>query len=51
MKTADEAFQANDRYLGRLLVFRKGAYVAGFVNLSADAPAGKAAQALAAAIP
>ena len=51
MKTADEAFQANDRYLGRLLVFRKGAYVAGFVNLSADAPAGKAGQALAAAIP
>jgi hypothetical protein len=33
-KTADDAFQANDRYLGRLLIFRKGAYVAGFVNLT-----------------
>ena len=51
MKTADEAFQANDRYLGRLLIFRKGAYVAGFVNLTADAPAAKSAQVLAAAIP
>lgn len=34
VKTADEGFQANDRYLGRLILFRKGAYVAGFVNLS-----------------
>jgi hypothetical protein len=50
-KTADEAFQANDRYLGRVLVFRKGAYVAGFVNITAEAPAAKAAQSLASAIP
>jgi hypothetical protein len=51
MKTADDAFRANDRYLGGLYMFRKGPYVAGFVNLSAEAPASQAAQALAAAIP
>jgi hypothetical protein len=27
---ADEAFQATDRYLGRLCVFRKGRYIAGY---------------------
>ncbi len=27
---ADEAFQANDKYLGRLAFFRKGRYIAGF---------------------
>jgi hypothetical protein len=51
MKTADEAFQANDRYLGRLLMFRKGPYVAGFVNLSEGSAGVKAAQALLAAVP
>lgn len=29
----DEAFQASDRYLGRVLFFRKGALVAGFANV------------------
>ena len=51
VKMADEGFQANDRYLGRLLVFRKGPYVAGFVNLSEGAPCIEAANALSAAIP
>jgi hypothetical protein len=46
-----ETFQGNDRYLGRLVMFRKGAYIAGFVNLTADAPADKVANALSAAIP
>ncbi len=49
--TADESFQANDRYLGRLVIFRKGPYLAGFVNLTAGAPVAKSAQTLAAAIP
>ena len=33
VELADEAFQANDRYLGRLLIFRKGVMVAGFANI------------------
>jgi hypothetical protein len=44
----DEGFQANDKYLGRLLFFRKGAHVAGFANLSDGYDPAKAAQALAA---
>jgi hypothetical protein len=31
----DEAFQATDQYLGRLLVFRKGRYIAGYA-ITAD---------------
>jgi hypothetical protein len=33
-KIGDEAFQAADRYLGRLCIFRKGRYVAGYGNLA-----------------
>jgi hypothetical protein len=51
VKIADEAFQGNDRYLGRLIVFRKGAYVGGFVNLGETAPGDECAKAFAAAIP
>ncbi|HEY3838909.1 MAG TPA: DUF6599 family protein [Bryobacteraceae bacterium] len=51
VKTADEAFQADDRYLGHLVMFRKGPYVAGFVNLSEGTPAVQAAGAFCAAIP
>jgi hypothetical protein len=43
-KLADESFQANDKYLGTLVMFRKGAYVAGFVNLTDSARSTKAAQ-------
>jgi hypothetical protein len=32
-KVADEAFEANDRYLGRLCMFRKGRYIGGFTGL------------------
>ena len=32
----DEAFSAQDPYLGRVLVFRKGARVAGVANVAAD---------------
>ena len=31
---ADEAFEATDRYLGRLCFFRKGRYIAGFAGLA-----------------
>jgi len=31
-RVADEAFQFNDRYLGRLCFFRKGRYIAGYSN-------------------
>ena len=48
---ADEAFQANDKYLGRLLFFRKGVHVGGFANLVEGFDATKPAQALAARIP
>ncbi|MBS1874355.1 MAG: hypothetical protein JSU00_14155 [Acidobacteria bacterium] len=46
----DEGFQATDKYLGRLIVFRKGAYVAGFANLKDGFDGAPAAKALAAGI-
>jgi hypothetical protein len=42
----DEAFSAQDPYLGRLLVFRKGARVAGVANVAADADPSALAKAL-----
>lgn len=38
---ADEGFQANDKYLGRMAVFRKGRYLGGYANLGEgqDGPA------------
>ncbi len=33
-QVGDEAFQANDKYLGRLVFFRKGAYLAGFAGIA-----------------
>ena len=47
----DEAFQATDKYLGRLLFLRKGNHVAGFANLAEGFDATKAAQALASRMP
>jgi hypothetical protein len=47
----EEAFQATDKYLGRLLFFRKGAHVAGFANLNEGFDASKAAQALVSRMP
>jgi hypothetical protein len=35
-QVGDEAWQVNDKYLGRMCVFRKGKYLAGFSNLPAD---------------
>jgi hypothetical protein len=34
-QVGDEAWQVNDKYLGRMCVFRKGKYLAGFSNLPA----------------
>ena len=42
----DEAFSAQDQYLGRLLVFRKGARVAGVANVAAGAEPAALAKAL-----
>jgi hypothetical protein len=47
----DEAFGAEDRYLGKLLVFRKGPRVAGVSNVAPDADATPLAKALAARLP
>jgi hypothetical protein len=47
----DEAFQATDRYLGGLYVFRKGPYIAGFANLKPETDGAPLAAALASRIP
>ncbi|MGO9095249.1 MAG: DUF6599 family protein [Bryobacteraceae bacterium] len=51
VKIADEAFEATDRYLGRLCIFRKGRYIAGFAGLAEGQPALPPSMALAARIP
>jgi hypothetical protein len=48
---ADGGFTASDRYLGGLLVFRKGPHVAGFAKLAADFDAVAVAESLAANLP
>jgi hypothetical protein len=47
----DEAFQADDRYLGRLSIFRKGRYVGGYANVAAGQDPAALAAALAARVP
>lgn len=47
----DEGLEATDKYLGHLLFFRKGAYVAGLTNLAEDFDAAKVAEEFAARIP
>ena len=47
----DEAFSAQDQYLGRLLVFRKGARVAGVANVPAGSDPSTLAKALAGRLP
>jgi hypothetical protein len=46
-----EAFSAQDQYLGSLLVFRKGARVAGVANVAAGSDAAPLAKALAGRLP
>jgi hypothetical protein len=47
----DEAFSAQDQYLGRLLVFRKGARVAGVANVATGSDPAPLAKALAGRLP
>jgi hypothetical protein len=47
----DEAFQATDRYLGGLYVFRKGQFIGGFANLKPETDGAPLAKALAGQIP
>jgi hypothetical protein len=47
----DEAFGAQDQYLGHLLVFRKGTRVAGVVNIAPDGDATPLAKAFAGRLP
>jgi hypothetical protein len=50
-KLGDEAFLATDQYLGRLYIFRKGRYVAGYGNLAEGQDGAALAAALAKRIP
>jgi len=44
VKIGDEALQVEDRYLGRLCIFRKGRYIGGYANVADDSdPAALAA--------
>jgi hypothetical protein len=49
-KIADQSFQATDKYLGRICIFRKGAYIGGYAISDATDPVPLAAQ-LAAKLP
>jgi len=51
VRVADEAFQADDQYLGGLCVFRKGRYLGGFANMPDAKDAANQAAALAERIP
>ena len=50
VQLGDEAFEATDRYLGRLCFFRKGRYVGGFANVDESTDIVAAAKALASKI-
>jgi hypothetical protein len=50
-KIADEGFQVTDPYLGRLCIFRKGLYVAGYGNVADGQDGAALATALAGRIP
>lgn len=47
----DEGFETTDKYLGHLLFFRKGPYIAGFTSLAEDFDAAAVAEVFAARIP
>jgi hypothetical protein len=51
IQVGDEAFQANDKYLGKLCFFRKGKYVAGIANVAESGDPVAFAKVLAARIP
>jgi hypothetical protein len=47
----DEAFQGNDKYLGRLCFFRKGRYIGGYANVADGQDPEALSKALAAKLP
>jgi len=51
VQLADDAFQMNDRYLGRVCIFRKGRYVGGYGNVAAGQEPVALAKDLAARLP
>jgi putative transposon-encoded protein len=48
---ADDAFQATDKYLGKVCIVRKGRYLAGYGNLAEGQDGVKLATALASRLP
>ncbi len=50
-EVADEAFQANDRYLGGMCIFRKGHYLGGYAHLRGTTGAISLARTLASHLP
>jgi len=48
LEAGEEAFSTQDRYLGRICIFRKGTHVGGWTNLKDGADPGSLAKALAA---
>lgn len=50
-RAGDEAFQANDKYLGRLCFFRKGRYIGGYANVAEGQDPVALSAALAAKLP
>jgi hypothetical protein len=51
IKVGDEAFQASDKYLGKLCFFRKGKYIAGIANVAESGDPVAAAKVLAGRMP
>jgi hypothetical protein len=51
VQVGDEAFQAKEKYLGGICIFRKGRVLAGYANLPESADAVSQAAKLAARIP
>jgi hypothetical protein len=50
-KIGDEAFQVNDRYLGKLCIFRKGRTIGGYANVAEGSDAAALAMDLAGRVP
>jgi hypothetical protein len=48
---ADAAFHVDDKYLGRVLIFRKGSYIAGWADVKEPRDPAGLAQELAAKLP
>jgi hypothetical protein len=51
VQVGEEAFQANDKYLGKLCFFRKGKYIGGIANVAESGDPVAAAKVLAGRMP